>query len=67
VGSSRGRWSTLPDDWTGIPEDRLLGRETLGVISEAIAGLPPLQSEVIRLHDALGWSSEEVRNALDLT
>jgi RNA polymerase sigma-70 factor, ECF subfamily len=67
VGSSRGRWSTLPDDWTGIPEDRLLSHETLGVIGAAIADLPPMQAEVIRLRDALGWSSEEVRNALDLT
>ena len=66
-GSSRGRWSTLPDDWTGIPEDRLLGHETLDVISRAIATLPPMQAEVIRLRDALGWTSEEVRNALDLT
>jgi RNA polymerase sigma-70 factor (ECF subfamily) len=66
-GSSRGRWSTLPDDWTGIPEDRLLGHETLDVISRAITTLPPMQAEVIRLRDALGWTSEEVRNALDLT
>jgi RNA polymerase sigma-70 factor, ECF subfamily len=66
-GSSRGRWSTLPDDWTGIPEDRLLGHETLDVIGLAIASLPPMQAEVIRLRDALGWTSEEVRNALDLT
>jgi RNA polymerase sigma-70 factor (ECF subfamily) len=66
-GSSRGQWSTLPEDWTGIPEDRVLGHETLGVIANAIAGLPPMQAEVIRLRDALGWSSEEVRNALDLT
>ena len=65
--SSRGAWSTLPDDWTGIPEDRLLGRETLAVIGRAIEGLPPMQAEVIRLRDALGWTSEEVRNALDLT
>jgi RNA polymerase sigma-70 factor, ECF subfamily len=66
-GSSRGRWSTLPDDWTGIPEDRLLGHETLDVIGRVIATLPPMQAEVIRLRDALGWTSEEVRNALDLT
>jgi RNA polymerase sigma-70 factor (ECF subfamily) len=65
--SSRGAWSTLPDDWTGIPEDRLLGRETLAVVGRAIDGLPPMQAEVIRLRDALGWTSEEVRNALDLT
>jgi RNA polymerase sigma-70 factor, ECF subfamily len=66
-GSSRGGWSTLPDDWTGIPEDRLLGHETLDVISSALAPLPPMQAEVIRLRDILGWTSEEVRNALDLT
>jgi RNA polymerase sigma-70 factor (ECF subfamily) len=66
-GSSRGRWSTLPDDWTGIPEERLLGHETLDVIGRVIASLPPMQAEVIRLRDALGWTSEEVRNALDLT
>ena len=65
--STRGHWSTLPDDWTGIPEDRLLGRETLGMIGRAIDDLPPLQAEVIRLRDALGWTSEEVRNALDLS
>ena len=65
--SSRGHWSTFPDDWTGIPEDRLLGRETLAVVGKAIEGLPPMQAAVIRLRDALGWTSEEVRNALDLT
>ena len=67
AASTRGHWSTLPDDWAGIPEDRLLGRETLAVIGRAIDGLPPMQAEVIRLRDALGWTSEEVRNALDLT
>jgi RNA polymerase sigma-70 factor (ECF subfamily) len=65
--SSRGAWSTLPDDWIGIPEDRLLARETLAIIGRAIDELPPMQAEVIRLRDALGWTSEEVRNALDLT
>lgn len=63
----RGRWSTLPDDWSDIPEERLVGRETLDVVGRAIASLPPMQAEVIRLRDALGWTSEEVRNALDLT
>jgi RNA polymerase sigma-70 factor (ECF subfamily) len=63
----RGYWSTLPDDWGAIPEDRLLGRETLEVIGLAIEALPPMQAEVIRLRDVLGWTSDEVRNALDLT
>jgi RNA polymerase sigma-70 factor (ECF subfamily) len=62
-----GHWSTLPLDWRGLPEERLTGNETLRVIGEAIAALPPMQAEVIRLRDVLGWSSEEVRNALDLS
>jgi len=60
-------WSSLPADWTGIPEDRLVGEETLRKIRDAISALPPTQAEVIRLRDVLGWSSEEVRNALDLS
>lgn len=62
-----GHWSTLPSDWRGMPEERLTGNETLGVIGRAIAELPPMQAEVIRLRDVLGWTSEEVRNALDLS
>jgi RNA polymerase sigma-70 factor, ECF subfamily len=60
-------WSTLPNDWRGIPEDRLLAAETLRVIGKAIEELPATQAEVVRLHDVLGWSSEEVRNALDVS
>ena len=33
------------------------------MIGRAIETLPPMQAEVIRLRDVLGWSSEEVRNA----
>ena len=62
-----GHWSTLPLDWRGMPEERLTGGETLRMIGEAIAALPPMQAEVIRLRDVLGWTSEEVRNALDLS
>jgi RNA polymerase sigma-70 factor, ECF subfamily len=66
-GRFPGGWASFPDDWRGIPEDRLLAAETLGVIADAIRALPPMQAEVIRLRDVLGWSSEDVRNALDLT
>jgi RNA polymerase sigma-70 factor (ECF subfamily) len=62
-----GRWSTLPFDWRGVPDERVTSGETLTVIGRAIEGLPPMQAEVIRLRDVLGWSSDEVRNALDLT
>lgn len=62
-----GHWTTLPPSWAGIPEDRLLSAEALRVAGDAIGSLPPIQAEVIRLRDVLGWSSDEVRNALELS
>jgi RNA polymerase sigma-70 factor (ECF subfamily) len=59
-------WFSIPADWTGIPEDRCSrGNPPRG--AETLDTLPPMQAEVLRLRDVLGWSSEEVRNALDLT
>jgi RNA polymerase sigma-70 factor, ECF subfamily len=66
-GRAPGGWKTLPEDWHGVPEVRLLGNETLRRIGRAIETLPPMQAEVIRLRDVLGWSSGEVCNALDLS
>jgi RNA polymerase sigma-70 factor (ECF subfamily) len=62
-----GGWRAFPDDWSGVPEDRLIGHETLERIGQAIDALPPLQAEVIRMRDVLGWTSEEVRNALEVS
>jgi RNA polymerase sigma-70 factor, ECF subfamily len=67
TGRFPGGWRTFPDDWRGTPEERLVGHETLALIGRAIESLPPMQAEVLRLRDVLGWSSEEVRNALDLS
>jgi len=66
-GTWAGHWSTLPADWAGAPEARLTSSETLDAVRRAIDALPPMQAQVIRLRDVLGWTSEEVRNALDLT
>jgi RNA polymerase sigma-70 factor (ECF subfamily) len=62
-----GHWASIPSDWSTLPEDRVLSSETFGVIREAVDALPPMQAQVIRLRDVLGWTGEEVRNALDLT
>ncbi len=62
-----GSWASLPDDWRGIPDDRLLSAEVRALIGTAIADLPPMQAEVLRLRDVRGWSSAEVRNALDIS
>ncbi len=66
-GAWAGHWSTLPVDWAGAPEARLTSSETLDAVRRAIDALPPMQAQVIRLRDVLGWTSDEVRNALDLT
>ena len=66
-GDAEGGWSTLPFDWRGMPEERAEATETLHVIGGAIAMLPAMQAEVIRMRDVLGWTSEEVRNALDIS
>jgi RNA polymerase sigma-70 factor (ECF subfamily) len=60
-------WAAPPRGWGSSPEERLLTRETLGYIREAIAGLPPSQREVITLRDVEGWKSEEVCNALGVS
>ena len=66
-GRNPGGWTTFPADWRGVPEDRLVGNETIRRIGRAIQTLPPMQAEVIRLRDVLGWSTDEVRDALDLS
>jgi RNA polymerase sigma-70 factor (ECF subfamily) len=59
-----GGWAVPPRD---LPEDRLLAAETRERIAAAIEALPASQRAVISLRDVEGWTSEEVRNALDLS
>src|SRR2546429_1422481 len=67
AGDERARaWTLGPVPWPG-PEESLLSGETLDVILAAIDKLPPAQREVITLRDVDGWSSEEVRNALEIS
>lgn len=57
----------FPGHWASPPEGHLLTAETMRVVEHAIAQLPAAQRTVITLRDVHGLSSEEVRNALDLT
>jgi RNA polymerase sigma-70 factor (ECF subfamily) len=60
-----GEWAAPPQPWA--PEGRLLEQEALAVVERAIERLPPAQRAVITMRDVQGLTSEEVRNALDLT
>lgn len=67
IGRWAGHWTSAPSRWSDLPEERLVGDETVAVVEAAIAALPEVQRTVITLRDVEGWSSEEVRNALDLS
>ena len=59
-----GHWAVKPVAW---PEEALVAGETRERLAEAIEALPATQRAVISLRDIEGWSSDEVRNALDLS
>lgn len=62
-----GTWLIPPASWGQVPEERILSGEVRQAIDRAIAALPPAQRTVISLRDVDGWTSEEVRNALDVS
>lgn len=62
-----GHWAAAPSDWERIPDERLLGRETLEHLRAAVERLPLRQREVLVLRDIEGWASEEVCDALDVS
>jgi len=62
-----GAWASPPQPLDGIPEDVLLSAEARALVLAAIADLPTQQRQVITLRDVEGWTSAEVRQALDLS
>jgi RNA polymerase sigma-70 factor (ECF subfamily) len=66
-GRWAGHWTSAPSRGSELPEERLVGSETMAVVQGAIAALPETQRTVITLRDVDGWSSDEVRNVLDLS
>jgi RNA polymerase sigma-70 factor, ECF subfamily len=66
-GPLHGHWASAPASWNGVPEQRLLGRETRDHLARAIGTLPARQQQVVALRDVEGWSAAEVCAALDLS
>lgn len=65
-GPLAGHWKVERDDWSRMPEDKLLSRELQDVVTHAISRLPPSQREVITLRDVEGWSPSEVSELLQI-
>ncbi len=65
--NDRGMWSAPPLRWDAeTPAKLLLRKELVGDLERAIDQLPERQRRVVVMRDALGWSSEEVCNVLEL-
>jgi RNA polymerase sigma-70 factor (ECF subfamily) len=62
-----GHWRAYPKSWAALPDDALLGRETLDVLVRAIEELPAAQRVVITMRDVAGCSPEEVCDTLDVS
>ena len=65
--AKEGHWLLAPSGWGDSPEDKLESAECQTLIHSTIETLPANQREVIRLRDVLGWTSEEVCNALEVS
>jgi RNA polymerase sigma-70 factor (ECF subfamily) len=49
------------------PDERLIWKETVGQVHEAIDVLPPAQRDVITLRDVHGWRADEVSRHLGIS
>jgi RNA polymerase sigma-70 factor (ECF subfamily) len=65
--AAAGNWVSPPQRWEDDPDTALRGREARRIAEEAIEQLPERQRIVITMRDLDGLSSDEVRNALDLS
>ena len=62
-----GHWNAYPGDWSSVPEETLLGRETIDVVKRAVEELPASQRPVIAMRDMAGCSAAEVCDALGVS
>jgi RNA polymerase sigma-70 factor (ECF subfamily) len=65
--AGRGMWAQPPERWSDQPEARLLSGATFDLVAQTVHVLPENQRRVLVLRDIEGWSSEEVRDLLELS
>lgn len=65
--SQRVLWAVPPHALGASPEEQLLMKETLDLVEDPVAALPPAQREVVTLRDVEEWTGEEVCNVLEIS
>jgi RNA polymerase sigma-70 factor (ECF subfamily) len=60
-------WTSSPQRWAELPEARLLAHETISIVEQAAASLPPAQRAVVTLRDIVGWDADEVCQVLGIS
>ena len=66
-GAHPGGWAFPPRRWDTDPERSLSDAEALELVKAEIDKLPEMQRLVITMRDVEGWSSAEVRHALEIS
>jgi len=65
--NDRGRWNAPPIRWDDETPEKLVGNQrAMTLLEAALRELPERQRAVVVLRDTLGWTAEEVCNALEI-
>lgn len=63
----KGNWAEPPTRWQDETPEQLVGnREAMVLVDEELRQLPERQRVVVVLRDTLGWTAEEVCDALEI-
>ncbi len=63
----RGKWSAPPGRWEHETPEQLVGnQEAMALLDAELRQLPERQRVVVMLRDTLGWTAEDVCNALEI-
>lgn len=65
----RGMWSAPPRRWEDdeTPEQLVANQEAMALLASELRELPERQRVIVVLRDTLGWTAEEVCNALEIS
>ncbi len=65
--NTNGRWSAPPMRWEDETPEKLVGnQQAMEVLEVALRELPERQRVIVVLRDTLGWTADEVCNALEI-